>query len=53
MGTADEMFNELRQPYTPALLSSVPELNPHVKKQRKRYRWPGNSPKPYQPSWRM
>lgn len=49
VGTANEIFNEPRHPYTLALLSSVPELNPHVKKQRKRVLLTGEPPSPTNP----
>lgn len=49
VGTADEIFNEPRHPYTLALLSSVPELNPYVRKQRKRVLLSGEPPSPTKP----
>jgi len=49
VGTANEIFNEPRHPYTLALLYSVPELNPHVKKQRKRILLTGEPPSPTNP----
>lgn len=49
IGTADEIFNESRHPYTLALLSSIPELSTYTKKMRKKVTLPGEPPSPMNP----
>ncbi len=49
IGTAEEIFSEPKHPYTLALLSSVPELNPQAKKLKKKIILPGEPPSPMNP----
>ncbi|MFN3267771.1 MAG: ABC transporter ATP-binding protein [Zestosphaera sp.] len=49
IGTAEEIFSEPKHPYTLALLSSVPELNPQARKLKKKIILPGEPPSPMNP----
>lgn len=48
-GTSDEIFNKPKHPYTLALFSSVPELNPAIKKTKKKVTLTGEPPSPMNP----
>ncbi|MEM2021604.1 MAG: ABC transporter ATP-binding protein [Zestosphaera sp.] len=49
VGSVVEIFNNPKHPYTLALLSSIPEPNPYVKRIRRRLTLPGEPPSPVNP----
>ncbi len=49
VGTSDEIFSEPGHPYTLALLSSIPEPDPRIKKLKKKIMLSGEPPSPMNP----
>ncbi|MEM4629938.1 MAG: ABC transporter ATP-binding protein [Zestosphaera sp.] len=49
VGTSDEIFSESGHPYTLALLSSIPEPDPRIKKLKKKIMLSGEPPSPMNP----
>ena len=49
VGPADQVYNNASHPYTRALLSAVPEPDPHTERARQRIMLQGDPPSPINP----